>query len=176
MEGCGMFSNQYVNIIFSSVCVYLFIILAIRITGRKELTQLSVVDLVFILLISNSVQNAMVGPDTSLLGGLVAASALFVVNFILKDLLFRYTRLDKMLQGEEIMLVYNGVLNKANMRKSRLRIEEIEEAVREHGVAGIKEVNLAVLEVDGNISVVSDNYQRKTVKKLKVHKTISKNS
>lgn len=171
-----MFSNQYVMIVFSSVCVYLFIILAIRITGRKELTQLSVIDLVFILLISNAVQNAMVGPNTTLVGGLVAASSLFVVNFILKDLLYRFTKLNKLIQGDEIMLVYNGVLNEKNLKRSKLTISEIEEAIREHGVSGIKDVNLAVLEVDGNISVLSDNYKNKTVKKIKAHKTINKNS
>lgn len=110
-----MFSNQYANIIVSSVSVYIFIIIAIRISGRKELTQLSVIDLVFILLISNAVQNAMVGQNTSLVGGLVAASTLFVVNFILKEMMYRFSKLSKLVQGEEIMLIYNGVLNKRNL-------------------------------------------------------------
>jgi len=72
--------NNYIRIIFSSVTVYFFIILAIHLFGKKELAQLSVYDLVFILLISNAVQNAMVGPDSTLLGGLVAAASLFLVN------------------------------------------------------------------------------------------------
>ena len=171
-----MFSNQYISIIISSVTVYIFIIIAIRISGRKELTQLSVIDLVFILLISNAVQNAMVGPNTSLAGGLVAAGALFVVNFVLKEFMYRFSKLSKLLQGEEIMLIYNGVLNKRNLERAKLSIEEIEEAVREHGISEIKDVNLAVLEVDGNISVLSDNYKNKTVKRRKAHKTINKNS
>ncbi|MEI6101138.1 MAG: YetF domain-containing protein [Eubacteriales bacterium] len=169
-----MFSNGYLNIIFSSVIVYIFIIIAIRITGKKELSQLSVIDLVFILLISNSVQNAMVGPDTSLLGGLVAAAALFAVNFVLKDLIYRFPGLGKLLQGQPIMLVYNGKLNADNMKRARLSMAELEEAIREHGVSGVSDVNLAVLEVDGNISVLSSDYQNRTVRKRKSHKGITK--
>lgn len=105
--------------------VYFFIIIAIRISGRKELAQLSVIDLAFILLISNAVQNAMVGPNTSLLGGLVAASTLFIVNFILKQLLYRYTNLSKLIQGQEIMLIYNGALNEKNLKRARMSVSEI---------------------------------------------------
>ncbi len=169
-----MFSNGYLNIVFSSMVVYAFIIIAIRITGKKELSQLSVVDLVFILLISNAVQNAMVGPDTSLVGGLVAAAALFAVNFVLKNLIYRFPGFGKLLQGEPIMLVYNGKLNAENMKRARLSMGELMEAVREHGVAGIREVNLAVLEVDGNISVLSGDYQNKTVRRRKAHKAVTK--
>src|SRR3569832_1280308 len=80
------FTNPILNIIARSVTVYLFIIIAIRFFGKKELAQLSVIDLVFILLISNSVQNAMVGSNASLPGGLVAAGSLFIVNHMLKVL------------------------------------------------------------------------------------------
>ena len=81
-----LLNNNYVRIVVSTLAVYLFIVVAIRLFGKKELAQLSVVDLVFILLISNSVQNAMVGPDSTLSGGLVAATSLFIVNYILKYL------------------------------------------------------------------------------------------
>jgi len=81
-----LLSNNFVRIIGSTLAVYLFIVIAIRIFGKKELAQLSVVDLVFILLISNAVQNAMVGPDSTLSGGLVAATTLFMVNYLLKYL------------------------------------------------------------------------------------------
>lgn len=170
-----MFANQYINIALSSLAVYAFIIAAIRISGRKELTQLSVIDLVFILLISNAVQNAMVGPSTSLSGGLVAATTLFIANFILKELIYRFSKVSRLIQGQEIMLIYEGVINKKNLQRAKISTAEIEEAIREHGVDNIANVNLAVLEVDGNISVLSNNYQNKTVKKYKAHKTINKN-
>src|ERR1043166_485365 len=92
------------NIVLRSVAVYLFVILAMRLFGKRELAQLSVVDLVLILLISNSVQNAMVGPDTSLLGGLIAAASLFVVNYLLKIVLFRSKKFTEELQGHPILL------------------------------------------------------------------------
>lgn len=160
-----MFTNEFINIIISSAAVYFFIIIGIRISGRKELTQLSVIDLVFILLISNAVQNAMVGNNTSLMGGLVAAGTLFVVNSILKWFMYHFSKFSKLIQGEEIMLIYNGVLNEKNLKRAKLSLNEIEEAVREHGVSEIKDVNLAVLEVDGNISILSDNYKNKSMKR-----------
>src|SRR5664279_5403984 len=100
-----LFANNYVRIILSTVAVYLFLILAIRLFGKKELAQLSVFDLVFILLISNAVQNAMTGPDVSLLGGLIAAASLFVINYILKFLEFRFPKFGKTIQGDSLMLV-----------------------------------------------------------------------
>ncbi len=171
-----MFSNEYLNIAFSSLCVYVFIVLAIRITGRKELSQLSVIDLVFILLISNAVQNAMVGPNTSLVGGLVAAGTLFVINFLLKDLMFRSRKLSKFIQGSEMLLIYSGTVNQRNLKRVKMSMEELEEAVREHGVFNVKDVDLAVLEVDGNISVLSENYQHKTVRKRKMPRRLQKNT
>src|SRR3954464_5472291 len=95
-------------IVLRSAAVYLFILLMIRIFGKREITQLSVIDLVFILLISNSVQNAMVGPNNTLLGGIVAASSLFIVNTALEYLVFRSKRFNKFLQGDAIMLIYQG--------------------------------------------------------------------
>jgi uncharacterized membrane protein YcaP (DUF421 family) len=161
--------------VFSSVVVYLFILVAVRIFGKKEFSQLSVVDLVFILLISNSVQNAMVGPNTTLLGGLVAASALFATNFIFKRLLYRFPRFGRLLQGESLMLIYQGKLHKENLTRARLTMDELMEALREHGVSTIAEVNLAVLEVDGNISVLSDDYRNRTRRKRKSRQSLSQN-
>ena len=89
-----IFQNSYVHIILSSVAVYLFIILAIRLFGKKELAQLSVYDLVFILLISNAVQNAMVGPDSTLLGGLVAATLYFWSIILSNNCSFAYPSLE----------------------------------------------------------------------------------
>ncbi len=166
--------NDYLSIVISSVAVYFFIILAIRLFGKKELSQLSVIDLVFILLISNAVQNAMVGNNTSLWGGLVAASALFIVNFLMKQVIYRFPSLGKFIQGEAIMLVYKGKLKIDNMHHTRITYDELMEAVREHGVASISEVDLAILEVDGNISILSSDFHRKTIRKRKMHKAITK--
>lgn len=157
--------RSYLNIILSTSAVYLFIIIAIRLFGKKELSQLSVVDLIFILLISNAVQNAMVGPDTTLVGGLLAAATLFIINYLFKRLIYRFPKLGRVLQGEPLLLIYKGRLNQANIAKSRITLDELREAVREHGLALFEDVDLAVLEADGNISIVSGDFKQKTVKK-----------
>ncbi len=169
-----IFQNNYFRIIFSSVVVYFFIILSIRFFGKKELAQLSVYDLVFILLISNAVQNAMVGPDSTLLGGLVAAASLFVVNYILKKLQFRFPQFGKAIQGEAIMLVFNGKILSSHLKSAGITEDELMEVIREHGIASVSEVDLAVLEVDGNISVLSTDIRKKTTRRRKAHKIISK--
>lgn len=158
---------DYLYIVLSSTCVYLFIVIAIRLVGKTEIAQLSVADLVFIMLLSNAVQNAMVGSDTSLLGGLVAAATLFAVNAVFKECMYRLPWFGKVMQGDSLMLVYQGKVNDANMRKARLTTNELFEAIREHGVAKISDVNLAVLEVDGNISVLSNDFQDKTTKAVR---------
>lgn len=154
--------QAYVTIIGTSAAVYAFVIVALRLFGKKEIAQLSVIDLVFVLLISNAVQNAMVGNNTTLAGGLVAASTLFVLNFLLKSITYQFPKLSDVVQGESVMLIYNGQINLPNLRKTKLSIEELNEALREHGVKDAREVDLAVLELDGNISVLSNDYQTRT--------------
>ncbi|HEX2945463.1 MAG TPA: YetF domain-containing protein [Clostridia bacterium] len=171
-----MINIQYWSIVLSSASVYIFIIVAIRLFGKKELSQLSVVDLVFILLISNAVQNAMVGPDTTLQGGLVAAGTLFAVNYLLKLVLYKFPRLGQVIQGEPVILVYKGEINHKNMVKVKFTLEELKEAIREHGVSLIEDVDLAVLETDGNISIISNDFKNKTVKKRKPYKLNNKAS
>ena len=158
-------------IILRSVIVYLFIILAIRLFGKKELSQLSIIDLVFILLISNSVQNAMVGDNSSLLGGITAASALFITNWILKNLIYKSKTISKTIQGSPIMLVYQGKVIRKHLLQAQISHDELEASIREHGIKNIESVDLAILEVDGNISVLSSNFTKKS-KKRRIHKSL----
>jgi len=157
------------EVVLRSVAVYIFIVLAIRLFGKKELAQLSVVDLVFILLISNAVQNAMVGSDTSLTGGIIAALALFLTNFAFKKILYKNKKISELVQGKSIVLVYQGKLLQENLITAEITQEEIEAAAREHGVEKISEVKLGILEVDGNISIVSNDFANKTIHRS--HKT-----
>jgi Predicted membrane protein len=166
--------HGYLKIAGSCVVIYLFIIVFIRLFGKKELAQLSIFDLVFILLISNAVQNAMVGSDSSLTGGLVAAASLFVLNYVLKNLMYRFPKLGFIVQGHPIMLIYNGELNQQNLAKAKITNEELMEAIREHGVSTIADVDLAILEVDGNISILSHEFKHKTVKKRKGRQKVMK--
>ena len=164
----------YLRIILSSVAIYLFIVIAIRIFGKKELSQLSIVDLVFILLISNSVQNAMVGSNSTLMGGLVSAGSLFAINYLFKLTMYRFPRLERAIQGDAMLLVYEGNINHKNMDKAKITNGELMEVIREHGVSSLGEVNLAILEVDGNISILSNEFRHKTIKKRKAHRVVTK--
>lgn len=165
-----MFSNPYLNVMISSAVIYVFITAAFRIFGKKELAQLSVLDIVFVLLISNAVQNAMVGSDTSLLGGLVAALTLFALNFLFKYMLYHFKAFSRFVEGEPVILVSEGKVKDRNLRKMEISTDELIEAIHEHGVHSIREVNLAILEVDGNISIMSNDYQKRSVRKVEKKK------
>lgn len=165
----------YLFIAIRSIAVYIFIVAAIRLFGKKEFAQLTITDLVFILLISNSVQNAMVGEDSSLQGGIISALALFALNYVVKKVTFLYPSIDKLLDGEPITLVYNGKLMLNGLKKSEISIDELMVAVREHGVETIAEVDLAVFEVDGSISILSENFKKTSKRRRKGHKILGKN-
>src|SRR3989344_946514 len=162
------------SIVLRSIAVYIFIVLAIRLFGKREVTQLSITDLVFILLIANAVQSAMVGQNTTLIGGLIAAGSLFVINFIFGVLVFKSKRISSFFQGHPLMLIYEGKEIEHNLKKARISHDELEQVVREHGVEKIPDVNLAILEMDGNISVLSDNFKHKSVRKRRAHKVVAK--
>lgn len=165
----------FLDIAIRTFVVFFCIVVGLRIFGKKELSQLSVIDLVFILLISNSVQNAMVGSNVSLLGGLTAAFTLFVVNFGLKNLFYRSKKISEFFQGDPLMLIYHGKPVVAHMAQAKISLAELESAVREHGVEEIKDVDLAVLEIDGNISILSHDFKHHTVRRRHAHKVVDKN-
>jgi len=163
--------NEYLITIVSTAVVYIFLLTAILLFGKKELTQLSITDLVFILLISNAVQNAMVNGDLkSLSMGIIAAITLFGLNYSLKILMFKSSFLSKLIEGEPVILISDGEIIEENIKKEQITMKELQAAVREHGVEKISEVSVAMLEVDGNISVVSYNSDKKTIVKRKGRK------
>ena len=153
------------SIFVRSSLIYIVLVALMRIFGKRELTQLSVLDLILILLISNAVQNAMTGSDTSLAGGIVAATALFTTNLILKKILNLFPKLNALVNGEPMMLIYKGTIKTDNLKKTGISKMELETACREHGVKSIEEVDLAILEVDGNISVLSNDFKTRSRKR-----------
>jgi uncharacterized membrane protein YcaP (DUF421 family) len=149
-------------------------VVALRVFGKKELSQLNTADVILILLISNSVQNAMVGSNTSLLGGLAAALVLFIFNYALKRLMYRYKELSDLVQDKPEILIHNGKTEYKTLAKLGISSDEIEEAMREHGVEHYNDVKLAMLEVDGNISIISGKTNLKqSHHKRRIHKTLS---
>ena len=161
--------NPYFDIIIRSASVYLFMIIALRIFGKKELSQLNTADVILILLISNSVQNSMVGSNISLLGGLAAASVLFSVNFVLKKLMYKSKWFSDFMQEKPEILIHDGKIDFKALSKLNITSDELQEAMREHGVEHFAEVKLAMLEIDGNISIISGdkNLRQTHYKRLK---------
>jgi len=141
-------------IVLRSAVVYLVLLLSLRLAGKRELGQMATFDLVLLLVISNAVQNAMVGADTSLNGGLLAALTLLGINWVLDRLGMRSPRLRRGLIGTPTLLVQNGVLLQEHLRQEGVLEGEVLQALREHGVDDLSTVKLAVLEVDGTISVI----------------------
>jgi uncharacterized membrane protein YcaP (DUF421 family) len=159
------------DIAFRSAVVYVFMIVAFRVFGKRELSQLSIADLALVVLISNAVQNAMVGENTSLIGGLTAGTVLFGLNMLVGYLMFRFKNIRTLVQAEPVTLIYNGKILEKNLKDVLLTTDELNSAVREHGVENISDVKLAIMEVDGNVSVISgeDNHLKRTQYKRKRH-------
>lgn len=139
-----------------TLAVYVALLVGLRLMGKREMGQMTVFDLVVLLVLSNAVQNAMVGPDTSLTGGLVAAAILLAANRAVALLRLRNPLLRRVIEGSPTVLVAHGEFLPEALRREGLDREEVETALREHGVASVRQVRLAVLEPDGSISVVPE--------------------
>jgi uncharacterized membrane protein YcaP (DUF421 family) len=134
--------------------IYFLVLIGIRLSGKREVGQMTPFDLTLLLLLSNSVQNAMTGPDTSLAGGAVAAATLLILNYLVAELAGTNRRFRKLIQGQPSLLIHDGEVIAAHMAREHVTMDALECAVREHGITSYKEVALAVLEVDGSISVL----------------------
>jgi uncharacterized membrane protein YcaP (DUF421 family) len=148
--------SDLIGVALRTIVVYLFLVVALRLAGKREMGQLSVLDLVLILVIANSVQNAMVGSNVTVWAGLVAVVALIGTDRALIFVRSRNRRFERWFEGEPTMLVREGVLLEEAMRREGVDHRELKQALREHGYVDFRHVRLAVLEVDGTISVVGD--------------------
>ncbi len=161
------------QIVVRTAVIYLVVFAGLRLTGKRELGQMTVFDLVVILLIANAVQNAMVGPDVSLTGGVIAAIALLAVNWAVSQLRLRSRFWGKLLEGTPTVLIEDGEFVAPHLRKEGLERAEVEMAMREHGVESVRDVKLAVLEVDGSISIVPTDSRvirtRKHIRQFRKH-------
>lgn len=145
------------EIIIRTLFIYLVILVGLRLTGKRQIGQMTPFDLVVLLLISNAVQNAMTGGDTTLLGGIAAAVTLLLGNSILSHLRLKNSKIRVFSEGTPTVLVSDGRKIQENLKKEEIDTEELDAAIREHGMRDINEVDLAVLEIDGTISVVPLN-------------------
>jgi uncharacterized membrane protein YcaP (DUF421 family) len=154
VEGFWASPAEIAVIAFRTLVVYLFILAAFRLSGKREVGQLAPFDFALILLIANSVQNAMVGPGASLAGGLAAAAVLLLANLVLSRLATRNRKVERLLRGQARLLVNRGHVHQEALRAEEISHEELLQALRENGCGTLTDCRLAVLEVDGRISVI----------------------
>ena len=142
------------ELILRSAVVYTFLLVLIRLTGKRQVGQLAPFDLVLLLVLSNAIQNSMNGGDNSLTGGLISAVTLVTLNAAIGLATYRNKRLEALIEGRPQILIHNGTLYEQVMRDAKLTRHELNSALRQSGVECVEDVRTAVLENNGTISVV----------------------
>lgn len=134
------------------VFVYVFLIVGLRLAGKRELAQLNPFDLVVLLTLSNTVQNAIIGHDETVTGGIVGASTLLLINYALVRFLSRHPAIERLIEGEPDVLIENGVITPDCLEREAISVMELETAAHKQGFASLEEVDRAVLDPSGSIA------------------------
>jgi len=137
--------------ILRAVIVYLFLVVGLRLAGKRELAQLNPFDLVVLLTLSNTVQNAIIGNDNSVTGGLVGATTLLLVNYLVVRFLYKHERLDRLVEGDPDVLIRDGRVLHDRLWKELITLPELQSAAHKQGFASLDEIDRAVLEPGGTI-------------------------
>ena len=140
--------------VLRAAAVYAFLLLAMRLTGKRQLGQMSSFDIVVLLMLSNIVQNAMIGNDNSVVGGLIGATTILVLNYGVARITVSTKRASRLLEGGPTVLIHNGHVIDANLKRELLSREELVASLRRQGILSIDEVHVAVLEDSGTITAV----------------------
>jgi len=144
-------SLPLVEKILRPIVVYFFLIVGLRLAGKRELAQLNPFDLVVLLTLSNAVQNAIIGEDNSVTGGIIGAATLLVVNYLVVRFLYGHEKLDQLVEGAPDVLIQEGTVRMDRLRKELITLHELESAAHKQGFASIEEVDRAILEPGGSI-------------------------
>jgi uncharacterized membrane protein YcaP (DUF421 family) len=138
--------------ILRPIAVYIFLVIGLRLAGKRELAQLNPFDLVVLLTLSNTVQNAIIGDDNTVTGGIIGAATLLLLNYLVVRFLFRYEKLDRLVEGEATVLIEHGRILEDRLAKEVLSREELEAAAHKQGFGDLQEVDHATLDPSGMIS------------------------
>lgn len=141
------------ELVARALVVYVFLITLLRLTGKRQIGQLSPFDLVLLLILSNAVQNSMNAGDNSLIGGLLSAVTLVTVNFLVGLVTFKSKKLEAIIEGRPQVLIHDGVLFEDVMDDAKLTRRELDSTLRQSGYFEIKHIRLAILETNGTVSV-----------------------
>lgn len=140
--------------ILRPILVYFFLVVVLRLSGKRELAQLNPFDLVVLLTLSNTVQNAIIGEDNSVSGGLLGATSLLTINYLMVRFLYKHKKLDQIVEGRADVLVENGRVRQQHLKKELITMAELEAAARKQGFASLSEVDQCILEPGGTLSFI----------------------
>jgi len=140
--------------ILRPIIVYAFLVISLRLSGKRELVQLNPFDLVVLLTLSNTVQNAIIGEDNSVLGGIIGATSLLVTNYLVVRFLYDHRKLDQLVEGRADVLVENGKVRTQHLKKELISMAQLEAAARKQGFASLSEVEQCVLEPGGTLTFI----------------------
>jgi uncharacterized membrane protein YcaP (DUF421 family) len=154
------------------VIVYLFLIFFLRLFGKRELAQLNPFDLVVLLSLSNTVQNAMIGDDNTVTGGIIGAFSLLAINYVLTLVLYRLPKVDKVVEGDATVLIRRGVLDRKAMKKEALTELELKSVLHKQGLNEFEEVEKCVLEPNGTFYVEARNPNSDDVARAKIMEAV----
>jgi uncharacterized membrane protein YcaP (DUF421 family) len=155
--------NYWWHFIVRAVIVYVFLIVILRLTGKRQVGQLAPFDLVLLLVLSNAVQNAMNGGDNSLTGGLISATTLVALNWIVGWATYRSKRLEKLIEGRPIILIHDGKVRYDALNRVKMTIHELKAALRAEGCGRESDVRFAIVENNGHVTVVPmENHNGRT--------------
>jgi uncharacterized membrane protein YcaP (DUF421 family) len=141
--------------ILRPIVIYVFLIAGLRLSGKRELAQLNPFDLVVLLTLSNTVQNAIIGDDNSVTGGIIGATALLVINYLVVRFLYSHQKLDQLVEGKAEVLVHDGKVQAQHLRKELITMEQLSAAARKQGFDSLSEVNQCVLEPGGTLTFIA---------------------
>jgi len=142
------------NLVLRSVVVFIFVLILLRLSGKRQVGQMSAPELIAIMLISNAVQNSMNAGDNSLVGGLLSAAVLIVMTWLISELTFRNNFFRTIFEGSPTILVHKGKMLEKNLRRERITHSELKTLLRKQGVHFVHEIDTAILESDGTLSLM----------------------
>ena len=140
--------------ILRPIVIYAFLIISLRLSGKRELVQLNPFDLVVLLTLSNTVQNAIIGDDNTVTGGVIGATSLLVVNYLVVRFLYQHRKLDQLVEGRADVLIEDGKVKTHNLKQELITMAQLEAAARKQGFESIHEVQQCILEPGGTITFI----------------------
>jgi uncharacterized membrane protein YcaP (DUF421 family) len=166
------FADRLAEKIVRPIVVYVFLIVGLRLAGKRELAQLNPFDLVVLLTLSNTVQNAIIGEDNTITGGIIGATTLLLVNYFLVRFVSRHERIERFVEGDPDVLIENGIIKLDCLQKEAISVVELAAAAHKQGFASLDEIDNAVLDPNGSIAFFGKKPDPDTTRHIEILKRL----